>query len=95
MLGSAVTGGVATLGLAESSTIRQGRGVVPRQPLEGHRRTSDYPKDYPKLPQRLPENCPKVARSAELMHAAERILAVLRAEPGITQSLIAETEART
>ena len=45
------------------------------------------PKTSPKI---APKTSPKTTRSTAPISAAERILAVLRNEPGITQSLIAE-----
>ena len=82
-------GGVLCLRFAFSEAYKTAdaemRAVaVERDPSpEDHRQATEGQRTGPKTG-------PKTNRSTEPMHVAERILAVLRAEPGITQPVIAE-----
>ena len=65
-----------------------------RKPPESNQESVEKPATEPLTgpsePLVGPKTGPKITRNAGPMHAAERILEMLRAEPGITQPVIAE-----
>ena len=83
-------GGVLRLRFTFSEAYLAADAAARGVPGDSHKATEGSaiaPKTSPKI---APKTSPKTTRSTEPMSAAERILAVLRDEPGITQSLIAE-----